>query len=115
MKPPVVTARGFRSEGGGFATVLVDGVEYTPEQIAQACTRRRMSVGVGDGNGQLFVYGDYDSVKTCQAKLLRAGRIEQAAIELRAAQKAYMADRGNDELGAAVGAAAFNLDVELAL
>lgn len=33
-----------------------------------------------------------------------------AAIALREAQKAYMADRGNEELGKRVGVAAKNLD-----
>lgn len=40
----------------------------------------------------------------------RRRSIEGAARNLRAAQTAYMADRGNDELGKAVGAAAVELD-----
>lgn len=29
------------------------------------------TLGVGDGAGRLFVHGDYESIKACQAKLLR--------------------------------------------
>lgn len=38
-----------------------------------------------------------------------------AVVDLREAQKAYMADRGNDQLGAAVGKAAVNVDHALEL
>ena len=38
-----------------------------------------------------------------------------AVVELREAQKAYMADRGNDQLGAVVGKAAANVDSALRL
>jgi hypothetical protein len=37
-----------------------------------------------------------------------------AAVDLRAAQRAYMADRGNETLGKAVGAAAVALDAAIA-
>lgn len=42
------------------------------------------SLGVGDGSGQLFVYGDYVSIKTCQEKLLRLEEVEGILNELAA-------------------------------
>lgn len=30
-----------------------------------------MTLGVGDGSGQLLVHGDYDSIKTAQRKLFQ--------------------------------------------
>ena len=32
-------------------------------------------LGVGNGDGQLFVYGDYESIKECQRKLIEYGRL----------------------------------------
>jgi hypothetical protein len=29
------------------------------------------SLGVGDGSGQLFVYGSYEAIKACQKLILR--------------------------------------------
>lgn len=37
-----------------------------------------MCMGVGDGTGGLFVYGDYDSVKVAQAKLLELEELRRA-------------------------------------
>jgi hypothetical protein len=45
-------------------------------------TRYRM--GVGDGAGQLFVYGDYDSIKAAQRIVLRAETAERERDEARA-------------------------------
>ncbi len=45
-------------------------------------TRYRM--GVGDGAGQLFVYGDYDSIKAAQRTVLRAETAERERDEARA-------------------------------
>lgn len=43
-----------------------------------ACT-----MGVGAGDGQLFVHGDYDSIKAAQALVFRAERAEAEADSLR--------------------------------
>jgi hypothetical protein len=42
-----------------------------------------------------------------------AERLRTAAGDLRSAQRAYMADRGNDELGRQVGVCAMKLDDEI--
>lgn len=39
-------------------------------KINQLEKKTNMCLGVGDGTGNLFVYGDYDSIKTAQNKLL---------------------------------------------
>jgi hypothetical protein len=46
--------------------------------------RSQAKLGVGDGTGELFVQGDYDSIKACQQKLLDLEKYRQlffAAIE----------------------------------
>ena len=42
-----------------------------------------VTLGVGAGNGQLFVHRDYDSIKAAQTKLLEleAARIRIAELE----------------------------------
>ena len=37
-------------------------------------------VGVGDGSGQLFVYGSYDAVKRVQALILETGRFTDEEV-----------------------------------
>jgi len=39
------------------------------EKVDQLLDENLVCIGVGDGTGKLFVYGNYDSVKTCQQKL----------------------------------------------
>lgn len=49
-----------------------------------------------------------------EEKLDRLGNVVEKSKLLREAQRRYIADRGNDELGKAVGAAAIELDIALA-
>ena len=49
-----------------------------------------------------------------QALIAAAPELLAASTALRQAQRAYMADRGNDALGKAVAAAAENLDAAIA-
>ncbi len=61
--------------GGEAATAL----ESLSRELAEARARdyRQMTcMGVGDGSGQLFVYGDYDSIKAAQRIVLRAEEAE---------------------------------------
>jgi hypothetical protein len=53
-------------------------------------------------------FGAHEYVRADRVKAL-----EDAASALRAAQRAYMADRGNNALGAKVGQAAAHLDAVL--
>lgn len=53
----------------------------------------------------------FAALKEANERLLdRVSELEGAAKDLRICQRAYMLDRGNDELGRAVGVAAEKLD-----
>lgn len=47
-----------------------------------------VTMGVGRGDGSLYVHGDYDSIKAAQALVIRAERLEEALEELRRKQRA---------------------------
>ncbi len=57
-----------------LAQTIADHVALTPADMASVITELRkktaMTLGVGEGSGELYVHGDYDSIKACQAKLL---------------------------------------------
>jgi hypothetical protein len=60
------------------------------------------------------IYSESD-ISDADARLIAAAPDLLAAAQgLRAAQRAYMADRGNDSLGAAVGLAATEMDAAIA-
>jgi len=42
-----------------------------------------VTMGVGSGDGNLFVHGDYESIKAAQALVFRAERLEKALEEIR--------------------------------
>lgn len=46
--------------------------------------KTRCAMGVGDGSGRLFVYGDYDSIKAAQRTVLRAEALQRERDEARA-------------------------------
>lgn len=50
------------------------------EQTTEQC-----SIGVGDGSGNLFVHGSYDSVKAVQRIILRNEELERQNMALREA------------------------------
>lgn len=41
-----------------------------------------MSLGVGDGTGNLFVYGDYDSIKRVQALIFECEKLRRSVTHL---------------------------------
>ena len=45
-------------------------------------TKHQCTIGVGDGSGELFLHGDYASVKECQKKLLELEELRQKVVEL---------------------------------
>jgi hypothetical protein len=45
--------------------------------------RSKVCMGVGDGSGQRFVYGDYESIKTVQAKLIRLQELATKCVALK--------------------------------
>ena len=58
------------------AMVMLESIASTltanAERLATLEAKTRVAMGVGDGNGKLFVHGDYDSIKACQAIVDRA-------------------------------------------
>ncbi|WP_459378619.1 hypothetical protein [Serratia sp. ser-z] len=46
------------------------GSDYAQQRIAELEAKTAMTMGVGSGNGNLFVHGDYDSIKAAQAIVL---------------------------------------------
>lgn len=53
-------------------------LEAQESEIARLRAKTQVSMGVGDGTGNLFVHGDYESIKTAQAKILRLDKAESA-------------------------------------
>lgn len=56
------------------------------EQLKALKAKTACCMGVGNGDGNLFVYGDYDSIKAAQALVLRA----EAKAEVQAEPVAYV-------------------------
>lgn len=50
--------------------------------------RKLMCMGVGDGSGSLFVYGDYESIKAAQSRVFAYEKslVERAALKARVAE-----------------------------
>lgn len=42
-----------------------------------------VTMGIGKGDGNLFVHGDYDSIKVAQSRLFSAKRMEKALKDIR--------------------------------
>lgn len=51
-------------------------------QLEAAEAKVACTVGVGDGNGRLFVHGDYESVKAVQAIIARAEAAEAECVRV---------------------------------
>lgn len=49
---------------------LLAELEAKDKRIAELEAKTAMTMGVGSGNGNLFVHGDYDSIKAAQAIVL---------------------------------------------
>ncbi|WP_273835609.1 hypothetical protein [Serratia marcescens] len=47
-------------------------LEAKDKRIAELEAKTAMTMGVGSGNGNLFVHGDYDSIKAAQAIVLES-------------------------------------------
>jgi hypothetical protein len=60
---------------------MISDLQAENVRLAKECSRMGgmycNSLGVGDGTGQLFVHGDYESIKACQAIILERDRLKQ--------------------------------------
>lgn len=50
---------------------VIQAIKELEQQLAVKDAEMRVTVGVGDGTGSLYVHGSYDAVKTVQTKLLK--------------------------------------------
>lgn len=62
-----------------------------------------VSLGVGDGAGDLFVYGDYDSIKTVQDKIFELEALRAKLAKLAEQEDATPSVKYVDGLGAVRG------------
>lgn len=62
--------------------VLLADYEALQAEFESLRTKTSMSLGVGDGTGNLFVYGDYDSIKRVQALIFEFEKLRKASSEL---------------------------------
>lgn len=53
----------------------LERAEHERGALQQTLASRSTCMGVGDGNGKLFVYGDYESIKAAQAMVLELERL----------------------------------------
>ncbi|HFZ1920742.1 TPA: hypothetical protein ACIJX2_000161 [Serratia marcescens] len=53
-----------------YVSALLAELEAKDKRIAELEAKTAMTMGVGSGNGNLFVHGDYDSIKAAQAIVL---------------------------------------------
>ena len=66
-------------------------IEALRAEVERLRSMTAVTMGVGSGDGTLFVHGDYDSIKAAQALVFRAERLKEA---LRVAEAA-LADIGD--------------------
>lgn len=67
------------------ATLMDDmalAIRQLSAQLAAAQEKVGTALGVGDGSGQLFVYGSHEAIKACQALIGRREHIEPDPVTL---------------------------------
>ena len=71
---------------------LIERLERAEQErgaLQQTLASRSTCMGVGDGNGKLFVYGDYESIKAAQAMILELERLRGFEQKLAAVGTSY--------------------------
>lgn len=58
-------------------------IEALRAEVERLKSMTAVTMGVGRGDGNLFVHGDYDSIKAAQALVIRAERLEKALKDIR--------------------------------
>lgn len=66
----VAAERYFRAANPATVLALLAELEAKDKRVAELEAKTAMTMGVGSGNGNLFVHGDYDSIKAAQAIVL---------------------------------------------
>lgn len=81
----------FEEYGGKCLICVVDENKALLEVVERLGSMTAVTMGVGSGDGNLFVHGNYDSIKAVQALVFRADKLAKA---LRTAEAA-LADIGD--------------------
>lgn len=68
----------------GHATARLQAeVEALRAEVERLKPMTAMTMGIGRGDGNLFVHGDYDSIKAAQSLVFRAERMKKALKDIR--------------------------------
>lgn len=62
---------------------IIDLIEQQQARIAELEAKTSCCMGVGNGNGRLFVYGDHESIKTTQRYVLERDELAATVERLR--------------------------------
>ena len=74
-----------------------DHIDAQAAEIAALRKKTQICMGVGDGAGNLFVYGDHESIKAAQNIVLRLGESAREIAALKAALRDAFPHFQNDE------------------
>lgn len=78
--------------------------ERLESELETARSKVKCTLGVGDGTGKLFVHGDYDAIKACQAKMLELEALKKSHALAVSQLSEHVAGEGEmDELREARG------------
>lgn len=58
-------------------------IERLQAEVERLRSMTAMTMGIGRGDGNLFVHGDYDSIKAAQSLVFRAERMKKALKDIR--------------------------------
>lgn len=79
---------------------IADGVARIEALLRRAEVERlnsmtAVAMGIGKGDGNLFVHGDYDSIKAAQSLVFRAEGMEKALKDIRSLSSTYSGKHPN--------------------
>jgi len=58
-------------------------IEALRAEVERLKSMTAVTMGIGRGDGKLFVHGDYDSIKVAQSRMFSAKRMERALKDIR--------------------------------
>ena len=80
---PYATLTVDRHESGSPAPLIrLSDCEALQAECEKLRSKTELTLGVGDGNGNLFVHGDYDSIKRVQALIFECEKLRKDAERL---------------------------------
>ena len=79
--------------------VAVENCELFRARIVELEEKTRTAMGVGSGSGNLFVYGDYDSIKAAQKIVIEREQLRAELAALKAQEPVAELLRGQSAIG----------------